>query len=167
MNCPEHWATVRVAASPIGQSKRLEGVLFNWREFSVFAITFVLVALIILLLSQSLRITLALAGFFIVLWIAYVCVYLIFSRIFGRKPFDLMKIFVDEGGGRRGPRRSQEELRIRQGRVAARDRERSRGKPRTLAARGRKATSRAGGMAKRFKRSRPDWRDEDKWGIND
>lgn len=140
--------------------------MFNWKEFLVFATAFVLAGLIILILSGSLRLTLALAGFFVSLWIAYVIVYLIFSMIFGKKPFDLMKMFVDEGG-RRGPRRSQKEMRIRQGRADARERERARLKPRTLARRRDSATVEPDRAATRFRHSRPKWPDEDKWGIDD
>ena len=107
------------------------------------------------------------AGFFVALWIAYVVVYLILSRIFGWKPLDVMKMFVDEGGGRRGPRRSQTELRLRQGRAAAKARERARLKPRMLARRKDPASVEPDRTDTRFRRSRPAWRDEDKWGIDD
>lgn len=141
--------------------------MFNWREFLVFVTGFVLAALVILLLSRSIRLTLIAVGFFVALWIAYVIVYLIFSIIFGKEPFDLMKMFIDKGGGRRGPRRSQEELRIRQGRLDARARDRARLKPRMLARRKGSAAAKPDQTATRFKRSRPTWRDEDKWGIDD
>ena len=141
--------------------------MFNWKEFLVFATAFILAALIILFLSGSMRLTLAAAGFFVALWIAYVIVYLIFSMIFGKEPFDLMKIFVDKEGGRHGPRRSPEELRIRQGRAAARARERARGKPAMLATRRRSGVGEVEGATKRRRRSSPAWKDEDKWGIND
>lgn len=141
--------------------------MFNWREFLVFVTGFVLAALIFLLIFGSIRVTLVAAGFFVALWMAYVIVYLIFSMIFGKEPFDLMKMFIDKGGRRRGPRRTQDELRIRQGRADARARERARLKPTLLARRRGSATVEPDRPATRFKRSRPTWRDEDKWGIDD
>lgn len=141
--------------------------MFNWKEFLVFVTGFGLAALIILLIFGSIRLVLAAVGFFVALWIAYVAVYLIFSMIFGKEPFDLMKMFIDKGGRRRGPRRSQEELRIRQGRADARARERAKGKPVLLATRRRSASREVDRAPKPRRRSAPAWSDEDKWGIND